>query len=65
MHYAVDHTPTLLYKDASFSISNEVFKYVDLFTNNKAKENAILKEALIIENGVILDDEINKYQGRQ
>lgn len=65
MHYAVDHTPTLLYKDASYSISSEVFKYVDLFTNKKAKENSTLKEALIIENGVILDAEINKYQGRQ
>ena len=62
MHYAVDHTPTFLFKDATESISKEVVKFLDDMI--EGKENVILKDALIIENGTIIDDEINVFQGR-
>ena len=62
MHYAVDHTPTFLFKDATESISKEVVKFLDDMI--EGKKNVILKEALIIENGTIIDDEINVFQGR-
>ena len=61
-HYAVDHTPTFLFKDATESISKEVVKFLDDMI--EGKKNIILKEALIIENGTIIDDEINVFQGR-
>lgn len=62
IHYVVDHTPSLLYKDASKSISEEVKWYLDLLVEEK--ENKILKDCLIIKNGIILDKEINIYQSR-
>lgn len=62
MHYAVDHTPTFLFKDATESISKEVVKFLDDMI--EGKKNIILKEALIIENGTIIDNEINVFQGR-
>ena len=63
-HYAVDHTPTLLYKDATEAISNEVVKYLDLFIENKEDTNSILSDALIIEDGLVIDERINIYQKR-
>lgn len=62
LHYVVDHTPSLLFKDATDSISNEVVKYVDDLV--EGNPNQILNAALIIENGQILDNEINEYQNR-
>lgn len=62
MHYVVDHTPSLLYKEATKSISNEVVKYIDDLIEEK--DNKVLKNALIIKKGVILDKEINKFQNR-
>lgn len=62
MHYAVDHTPSLLYRESSKSISKEVVKYINMFLNDNL-DNAIMN-SLIIENGVIIDDEINKFQKR-
>ena len=62
MHYAVDHTPSLLHSEASKSISVEVSKYIDdlIFDKN----NNILENAIIIKDGRIIDDEINKFQRR-
>ncbi len=62
MHYVVDHTPTLLYKDATASISKEVVKFIDDMIEEK--DNIILNDALIIKKGVIIDNEINVFQGR-
>ncbi len=63
MHYVVDHTPTLLYKTISKELSKEVAKYVDFLIEEKP--NDVLKNALIIDNGVIVDERINKFQGRR
>ena len=62
MHYAVDHTPTLLHREASKSISVEVSKYIDDLICDK--NNHILENAIIIKNGKVIDDEINKFQRR-
>ena len=62
LHYAVDHTPSLLYKTFSSENSKILWPYLDqLITGDIGK---VLKDSLIIENGVILDDEINKFQNR-
>lgn len=61
-HYVVDHTPSILYKDASISISKEVVNYVDdLIEENN---NEVLDNALIIKSGKIVDNEIIEYQNR-
>lgn len=62
VHYVVDHTPTLFYKTATVGISEVVCKYADeLIENNPGQ---VLKDALAIENGLILDQRINDFQGR-
>lgn len=62
VHYVVDHTPSLLYKDASISISKEVIKFVDLLIEEKTNE--VLENAIIIKDGLVIDEEINKFQNR-
>lgn len=62
MHYAVDHTPTLFYKSSSRSISNALYQYVDILVEKC--DNDVLRRALIIENGKVLDDKILKFQQR-
>lgn len=62
LHYVVDHTPSILYKSASKSISKEVIKYLDdLICGNN---NSILEKATAISNGVIVDNRINIFQNR-
>ena len=63
IHYVVDHSPTLLYKDATDSISEQVVKFIDVLLEENI-ENEILKNALIIKNGKIIDNEIIEYQNR-
>ena len=64
LHYVVDHTPSLFYHTSSLEISKEVCKYVDYLVEDKFEENDILKNSLIIKDGNILDDRINKFQNR-
>lgn len=62
LHYVVDHTPSILFKSATKSISTEVIKYLDdLICDNK---NIILESATGIENGIIKDNRINNFQNR-
>lgn len=64
LHYVVDHTPSLLFKDATESISKEVVKYVDLLIEGKEQENKTLFKSIIIKSGKIIDEEINIVQNR-
>lgn len=62
MHYVVDHTPSLFYKSFSSEISSLIFPYLrDLIFG---KENKVLSDATILENGKILDKNICIFQGR-
>lgn len=63
-HYLVDHTPSLMYKAASESISKEIVSFVNLFINDEETESKIMLDSLIIDNGLIIDEEINNYQDR-
>ncbi|MDV2440812.1 N(5)-(carboxyethyl)ornithine synthase [Acinetobacter gerneri] len=62
VHYAVDHTPTLFYKTISHSLSESL----SIFLNHliEEKNNSILDEALIVNNGMVIDQRINDFQGR-
>lgn len=62
VHYAVDHTPSIFYKTISKSLSEEVTKTIDMLIEGNA--NAVLKEALIMEDGIIIDQRISEFQNR-
>ena len=64
-HYVVDHTPALFYKTVSKELSKEVVKYIDYFIEERELECEVLKNSLIIEQGVIRDERINSFQNRQ
>lgn len=61
-HYAVDHTPSFFYKTFSYNNSRVIVDYLELLMNETS--NQVLDECLIIKDGVILDNEINAFQGR-
>lgn len=62
MHYVVDHTPALFHKTFTWNNSEVIWQYINELQSGKY--STILEDALIIDNGEIVDDEINKYQGR-
>lgn len=62
VHYAVDHTPTLFYKTISHSLSDSIVIYLDGLIEGTS--NSVMKEALIVKNGEIIDQRINHFQGR-
>lgn len=62
LHYVVDHTPAIYFKTFSYNNSAIIYSYIDDLIHEKANE--VLNNALIIKNGVIIDQEIIKYQNR-
>lgn len=65
MHYVVDHTPSIFYKTASQDISKVLVGYLDCIVEENENRNKVLRDAIIIENGEILDEKIVKYQHRK
>ena len=63
LHYAVDHTPSLFYKTFTQNNSEIIWKYLNELQRDKF--GTTLKEALIIENGKIIDTEIKDFQCKQ
>lgn len=63
-HYVVDHTPSLFWKTASESLSDEFCKYADLIIENSYFISETLSRANNFENGKILDKRIIEFQGR-
>lgn len=62
IHYAVDHTPSILHRDATSSISSEIINYIEELTTGTYGK--ILSDATIISNGRVIDNEITKFQNR-
>lgn len=62
LHYVVDHTPSILYKTSSKSISNEVIKYIDMLI--EGKESEVIEKSIPIKLGEIRDKRILQYQNR-
>lgn len=61
-HYVVDHTPALFWKTTSKSLSEVFVQFIDeLITDSPSK---VLTDARIFEEGRILDERINRFQGR-
>ena len=61
-HYAVDHTPALFWKTTSNSLSKVFVRFIDELIEDQP--GSVLRQALIISNGVILDPRIIQFQGR-
>lgn len=64
LHYVVDHTPALISYSATRALGNELVGYVDALLEDKLNNHEELKNAVIIENGIILDQRIIDYQNR-
>ncbi|OPY83128.1 MAG: N(5)-(carboxyethyl)ornithine synthase [Smithella sp. PtaU1.Bin162] len=62
VHYVVDHTPTIFYKAASEVLSRIVSERMDLLIEEKISHE--LQNAIIINQGKILDQKIIEYQKR-
>ncbi len=64
LHYAVDHTPSLLFHTTTKVLGEVLVKYIDDIIEDKIESNITLKNAVIIKNGEILDKRITTYQKR-
>lgn len=62
-HYVVDHTPSLVYKTVSAELSKVSSRYIDELVEEKYGDE--LAKSKIIEDGVVLNVRINKYQNRK
>ena len=61
-HYVVDHTPTILHRDATRSVSAAVWPYLDLLC--AGRDDEVLSAAYALRDGVITDARITRFQGR-
>ena len=62
IHYVVDHTPALFYKTFTNNNSEIIYPYIEQFVNDRI--DIVLKESMIVEKGIIMDEEIIKFQNR-
>lgn len=60
IHYVVNHTPSIFNYSASESISAELSHYIDSLIEEKAVDHQILADAIIINDGRILDEKIKQ-----
>ena len=60
-HYVVDHTPSLFYKSTTESISSLLPPYLDGLIEGKWCGN---DKALIVKDGIVVDQAINDFQAR-
>ena len=63
LHYAVDHTPSLFYKTFSFQNSEIITPYIEQLMQDMPGKT--LRDCLLIKDGVIIDQEIIRYQKRR
>ena len=61
-HYVVDHTPSIFYKSVSKSLSAVCSQFINQLIEDKL--GPILSKALIIKDGVIIDQRIKDFQKR-
>jgi alanine dehydrogenase len=65
-YYSVDHTPTYLWNAASREISSALLPYLEtIMDSNKWEEDLVIYKSIDIFNGKVLNQNINKFQGRE
>lgn len=62
LHYVVDHTPALFHKTFTWNNSEVIWQYIDELQRDCCGQ--VLNDAMIIRNGIIVDEEISSFQGR-
>lgn len=62
IHYVVDHTPSLYFKTFTRNNSELIYPYLEQLIMDKYDD--IMRGALIIKNGKIVNQEINEFQKR-
>ena len=62
LHYVVDHTPSLFYKTFTYDNSKVIYPYLDMLMADAPDK--VLCDAKIFDRGVIVDEEIVRFQGR-
>ena len=65
-YYAVDHTPSYLWESASRSISAALIGYLPIILEGRKSwmKNATIKNAINIDNGVIIKESVLTFQNR-
>jgi len=65
-YYAVDHTPSYLWESASRSISAALVVHLPLVLAGREAwlENETVRRAMVIDEGVILNENVLSFQGR-
>ena len=62
LHYVVDHTPSLFHKTFTRNNSSVIIPYVEqLMLDNPG---SVLENALLLKDGIVVDEEINRFQER-
>ena len=66
IYYAVDHSPSYLWRAATYEISLALQPYIDVVMNGRDgwQQNDTIRRAIEIENGVILNPNILRFQNR-
>ena len=64
LHYAVDHTPSIFGYSVTRILSKIIVRYIDPIVDDQLHDHPVLKKAIIIENGRILDKKIIRLQKR-
>ncbi len=64
LHYVVDHTPTLIFNTASKVFGSVLVEYIDDIIEGNTESNTTIKNATIINKGIILDPKIVNFNKR-
>jgi N5-(carboxyethyl)ornithine synthase len=64
LHYAVDHTPSIFGYSVTRILSKIIARYIDPIIEDKIDDHPVLKNAIIIHSGQILDKKTIRYQKR-
>ncbi|WP_420643830.1 N(5)-(carboxyethyl)ornithine synthase [Candidatus Leptofilum sp.] len=65
-YYAVDHSPSYLWRSATYEISFALLPYIEVVMGGPTawRENETIRRAIEIENGVIQNEDILAFQNR-
>ncbi len=61
LHYVVDHTPTMIFNTASKVFGSVLVEYIDDIIEGNTESNKTIKNATIINKGIILDPRIVNF----
>jgi alanine dehydrogenase len=63
--YGVDHSPSIYYNTITTQISKKMIHYIPMFIENKIYDNPVIRGAVEIDRGVVVNEVINRFQNRK